>query len=385
MNFYTKQHRYYCGVDLHAKQMYLCILDRDGNKRFHRSIKTEPKAFIAALAPFKDEIAVGVEGMFCWYWLADLCEQHGIPFVLGHAYYMRAVHGAKVKNDKADSEKIAMLLRSGMFPQAYVYPAGMRATRDLMRRRLFTVRKRAELLRHLTMTHQQYNATVPRKSFGYKTNRDGIEDTFVDLAVKRMIQSDSTMINAYTEEVVQLEHFIKQQAVKQHHNGLAISLLQTISGIGNILSLTMLYEIHDIKRFPTVQKFCSYARLVRPERSSDGKTTDGKNKKIGNQHLKWAFSEAAVLMIRNDEQAKKLYERLQRQNPKAKAIAIIAHRLGIAVYFMLQRQEAFDPVKFFNNRATNARSKNASLLEPGSAQDSRTASLTDAVELEAFF
>ncbi len=60
--------------------------------------------------------------MFTWYWLADLCQKEGIPFVLGHALYMKAIHGGKAKNDKIDSKKIAVLLRGGMIPMAYVYP-----------------------------------------------------------------------------------------------------------------------------------------------------------------------------------------------------------------------------------------------------------------------
>jgi transposase len=75
--------------------------------------------------------------------------REGIPFVLGHALYMKAIHGGKTKNDKIDAQKIAVLLRGGMLPQAYVYPAAMRATRDLRRRRTHVMRKRAEWLAHV--------------------------------------------------------------------------------------------------------------------------------------------------------------------------------------------------------------------------------------------
>jgi transposase len=95
--------------------------------------------------------------MFAWYWLADLCSQEHIPFVLGHALYMKAIHGGKTKNDRIDSRKIAGLLRSGMIPQAYVYPAEMRTTRDLLRRRNYIMRKRADLLAHIQNTNSQYD------------------------------------------------------------------------------------------------------------------------------------------------------------------------------------------------------------------------------------
>jgi transposase len=132
MRFYTGQHRYYCGIDLHTKKMYVCILDAEGQIRLHQNIKTDPEALLRILAPFREDIVVAVECMFTWYWIADLCTRENIPFVLGHALYMKAIHGGKAKNDKIDSHKIATLLRGGMLPQAYVYPAPMRASRVTM-------------------------------------------------------------------------------------------------------------------------------------------------------------------------------------------------------------------------------------------------------------
>ena len=150
--FYTNQHQYYCGIDLHARSMYVCIVNHDGEILVHRHMKAAPEPFLKAVAPYRDGLVVAVECLFTWYWLADLCAQEGIPFVLGHALYMKAIHGGKAKHDTIDSQKIAALLRGGMLPQAYVYPAEMRATRDLLRRRTHLMRQRSELLAHV----QQY-------------------------------------------------------------------------------------------------------------------------------------------------------------------------------------------------------------------------------------
>ena len=132
MRFYTQQHKFYCGIDLHARSMYICILDQEGNTLLHKNFKTDPESLLRAIQPYREDIVVAVECMFVWYWLADLCSREGIEFVLGHALYMKAVHGGKVKNDKIDSHKIAGLLRGGMFPMAYVYPETMRATSGLL-------------------------------------------------------------------------------------------------------------------------------------------------------------------------------------------------------------------------------------------------------------
>jgi transposase len=122
MRFYRGQHRLDCGIDLHAKTLYVCILDRDGQVLVHKNLPSNPEAFLEVVAPYRDDLVVAVECIFTWYWLADLCAAEGIPFVLGHALYMKAIHGGKAKNDCIDALKIAMLLRSGMLPQAYVYP-----------------------------------------------------------------------------------------------------------------------------------------------------------------------------------------------------------------------------------------------------------------------
>jgi transposase len=145
MRFYTNQHPFYCGIDLHARSMYVCLGNHAGEVLLHRNMKAAPEPLLKAIAPYREGLVVAVECMFTWYWLADLCAQEGIAFVLGHALYMKAIHGGKAKNDKIDSQKIAVLLRGGMLPQAYVYPAEMRATRDLLRRRIHLTRKRAEL------------------------------------------------------------------------------------------------------------------------------------------------------------------------------------------------------------------------------------------------
>ena len=152
MNFYEGEHKYYCGVDLHARTMYICIINQKGNVLLGKNMATCPKLFIEAIASYREDLVVAVECMFCWYWLADLCEAENIKFVLGHAQYMKAIHGRKVKNDKVDAKKIALLTKAGMLPKAYVYPKEHRSTRDLLRRRMKLMRERAELLAHIQNT-----------------------------------------------------------------------------------------------------------------------------------------------------------------------------------------------------------------------------------------
>lgn len=347
MRFYTEQHRYYCGIDLHSKEMYVCVVDGAGVIQVHRNIKSNPEEFLAIIKPYREDVVVAVECIFTWYWLADLCHRENIPFVLGHALYMKAIHGGKTKSDKIDSEKIARLLKGGMLPQAHAYPSEKRGIRDLLRRRLFFVRKRAELMARVQMTHQQYNLTPPGVKIMHDKYRIGMEDAFLDPATKLAVKADSFIIGQYTTLIEQLERQAQKLARVETENKLLLALLQTIPGIGPVLSRTILFEVGDISRFPTVQKFCSYARLVKPSHSSAGKKVPhGGGRKIGNPHLRWAFAEAVIIFLRDDSVGKALMEKLLKKYTKSKAMSVLSHKIARACYFMMLRREPFCHERF---------------------------------------
>ena len=344
MNFYTQQHKHYCGIDLHARAMDVCLLDQHGTKLVHKNLPTTPEAFLRVIAPYREDLVVGVECMFTWYWLADLCSQEGIAFVLGHALYMKAIHGGKAKNDKIDAQKIAVLLRGGMMPQAYVYPTEMRATRDLLRRRCHLARKRAELLAHIHNTNSQYNLPEIGKRLANKANREDVAEHFPDPSVRKTIEVDVSLIAHYDQLLGEVELYLTRSAKTDDVQTFA--RLQSVPGIGQILALVILYEIQDITRFPRVQDFVSYCRLVKCAKESNGKRLGTSGKKIGNVHLRWAFAEAAVLFIRQSQPGKAYFAKLEHKHGKAKALTVLAHKLGRAVYYMLTREQAFDLNRF---------------------------------------
>ena len=345
MRFYKSTHQFYAGVDLHTRAMYVCVLDQDGEKLVHRNIKAEPEPFLRLLAAYRQDVVVAAECTFSWYWLADLCAEEAIPFVLGHALYMKAIHGGKVKNDKVDSEKIAGLLRGGLLPQAYVYPARMRGTRDLLRRRTYIVRKRAEALAHIQNTNSQYNLPPLPGRISSKINRIGVPERFEEPAVRWNVTADVELIDHYDGLIRRLELYLARSA--KVHDASMFYRLRSVPGIGKVLALVMMYEIHDIARFPRVQDFISYARLVKCSKESAGKKCGYGGRKIGNAHLKWAFSEATCLFMREREKAKAFVEKRQRKHGKGKAMSILAARLARSIYAMLKRGESFDEERFF--------------------------------------
>ncbi len=353
MRVYTHQHRFYCGIDRHARSMHLCILDPAGQVVLDKDMAARPEAFLKAIAPFRPDLVVGAECMYAWYWLADLCTQEKVPFALGHALYMKRIYGAKAKNDKIDAGKIARLLKGGNFPLAYVYPKGRRETRDLLRRRTYLVRQRSGLFTHLQILNGQYNLPPFPKKLSFAANRAelNIAERFADASVQQSAAVDLAIIDALDEQVSALELYLTRTAkvddVQTYHR------LQTIPGVGKVLALVLLYEIHDIRRFGSEGQFLSYARLVRCAHESAGKHLGSGGKKIGNAQLRWAFAEAACWFLRCSERAKKWKEKQLKKRSEGRVLAILAARLARAVYHLWRKGQAFDEARFWEGQAAH--------------------------------
>mgnify|MGYP001816263660 CR=1 FL=1 len=195
--------------------MYLCIIDQEGTVLVHRNMPTERGALLRAIASYREDLVIAVECMFTWYWIADLCEELDIPFVLGHALYMRAIHGGKTKNDKIDSQKIAAMLRGGMFPIAFAYPQAMRSTRDLLRRRNYFMHLQSELLTHIQNTRSQYNLPAFEKRISRVSNRADVAEHFPDPMVRASVEADIQMLDGLHQRLLKIEQIVLEQA-RQH-------------------------------------------------------------------------------------------------------------------------------------------------------------------------
>jgi transposase len=225
---------------------------------------------------------------------------------------------------------------------AYVYPRAKRETRDLLRRRCFFVQQRSQLTAHIVNTNSQYNLPPLTAKLCYAGNRsDDLAQRFQHASTQQSILADLRLIDAYDEQIDEVERTVLKTA--RIDNPVTLQLLRTVPGIGKILSLVLLYEIDAIARFPEVGNFLSYSRLVRCEHESGGKKKKSSGgKKIGNAHLKWAFGEAACLMLRALPEAKKWLQRQERKRGKKKALSVLEAKIGRAVYQMWRKQQPFD-------------------------------------------
>src|ERR1700690_2248427 len=276
--------------------------------------------------------------------MADACQAAGIHFVLAHALYVKAIHGGKNKNDRIDSENLTRLLRTNLIPPAYVYPAEKRPLRALLRQRILYVWRRSELLARIQSHQLAHNRPTLRQT---RPNREPWEQQLLaqeDNPIRQLaLQKDLALIGHYDTQIAlleaQLQKLTKTTAPRDY------TLLQTVPGIGEHLGLTLLYEIGDIARFPTVKDFLSYCRLVKGTVASAGKLKGLRGAQLGNAYLRWAFGEAAVIAKRDPVVIGPLAQRLvaRMNGNKFKANTVLAIKLARAVYFMLKSHTVFDP------------------------------------------
>jgi len=342
MKYYTSTTKFNCGIDLHTKQMYICVMDREGNILVHKNIRGNDFAFFLKLvAPYVHDLTVVCECCYNWYWLADACMDADIEFVLAHALYLKHIHGGKNKNDKLDSEKLAHLLRTNLIPPSYVYPRERRPMRGLLRQRMSYVWERSTLLGHLQMNQQSEGIDpVPKGGHNRDVWEERVLEQYTDPLHALAVKCDMELIRSYDRRIEIIDQRLADLARRVH--GRDYGLIKTVPGIGRILALTILFEVDRIDRFPTVKDFCSYSRLVKGSVASAGKVKGLCGGKMGNAYLRWAFGQAAVICKRNHPLLTPYAEKLVSKHGKFKGNAILANKLGRAVYFMLQKGTAFD-------------------------------------------
>ena len=309
--------------------MYVCVLNQAGEVLRHRDMQAAPGPFLKALASYREDLVVCVACLFTGYWLADRCTHEGMPFVLGHALSMKALHGGKATNDRIDAHNIAVLWRGGMLPQASVSPAGMRATRDRLRRRLPLTRTRAEWLAPSQQTHRPYHRPEIGKQLADQANRDGVAARFPESAVQQRSDWDLTLIDADDRWLTALE--LDRVRTATAHAAQTFDRRRAIPGVGTILARVLLSEIHAMHRLPRVQACVSSGRLGKCAKESAGQRDGTAGQQLGHADLTWAVSEAAGLCLRNHPAGQKSRARLGKQQGQGQAFTVLAPTRARAV------------------------------------------------------
>lgn len=334
----------YAGIDLHSSNSYIGIIDEQDRRHFSKRVPNSLTHILMALEPFKKDLeAVVVESTYNWYWLVDGLQEEGYKVHLANPSAIKQYEGLKHTDDKWDSFWLAHMKRLNILPEGYIYPKEERPIRDILRRRLLFVRQRtAQILSLQSAIARNLSVKMSGRAIK-KLKGEDAEGLFDSPFLVLTAKSNIAVIQSLTKTIKAIENAVKSQAKLRKE----FQLLKTISGIGDILSLTIMLEVGDIGRFPKVGNYSSYCRCVKSEKLSNKKKKGENNKKNGNRYLSWAYVEAANFAIRFSPEAQKFYQRKMAKTNKIVAIKALSNKLARASYYIMRDQVAYDPGKLF--------------------------------------
>ena len=330
----------YTGFDLHSSNTYVGIIDEDGKRVWKKKLRNDPSLILAALTPFKEDIAgVVVESTFNWYWAVDLLVEEGYVVHLANPSRIQQYSGLKHGDDEHDAFWLAEMLRLKILPEGYIYPKEQRPLRDLLRKR-----------GHLVLIQSLQNILARNMGSKMNTNRmkalrtDHVTPLLAgndDLSLAGKVSKDA--IDALTRQIKAIEVVVEKKMVIRR----PYDLLLSMPGVGRVLALTIMMETGPIERFPKVGNYVSYCRKVPAARFSNEKKKGAGNRKNGNKYLSWAYAEAAELARRFDPEARAYYDRKRSRTNAPVAYNALANKLSRAAYYIMRDRVLFMPERMF--------------------------------------
>jgi len=334
----------YAGIDLHASNSYLGIIDNNDNRLFGKRLPNQLDTIRSALRPFGKSLnGVVVESTYNWYWLVDGLQSAGFKVHLANPSAIKQYEGLKHTDDQWDAFWLAHMLKLGILPEGYIYPRQHRPIRDLLRRRLLFVRQRsAQILSLQSMVTRNLGINI-RSNEIKKMKEASVRDLFDDPDLAFTAVTNVSTINFLKTKIRDIEKRILAKTKLSPQ----FVILTTIPGVGNILALTIMLEADNIGRFAKAGNYSSYCRCVKSEKTSNNKKKGEGNRKNGNKYLSWAYVEAAHFAARYCPEAKRFYERKKAKTNGAVATKALANKLARASYYMMRDQVPFDKDKLF--------------------------------------
>jgi transposase len=335
---------HYVGIDLHADNNYIAIIDHDNKRVFKKKTKNDLRLVRQALKPYRDQIqGIVVESTYNWYWLVDGLFEEGYTLHLANPTAIKQYSGLKHSDDVTDAFHLANLLRLGILPTGYIYPKEERPIRDLLRKRMQLVHQRTLQIQSFQNLVSRNLGTSMKGTAVKKLSEEDVEHLFHDKHLQVAGKVSIATILFLAEKIKQLEKTIHTVAkLKDEYR-----LLMTVPGIQKILALTIMYETGPIERFAKVGNYASYCRCVGSRRLSNDKVKGKGNRKNGNKHLCWAYVEAAHHALWHYEYVKRYYQKKMAKTNMIVARKTIAHKLARACYYIIRDQKEFDSTRVF--------------------------------------
>lgn len=336
--------KYYAGIDLHSSNNYIGIIDETDKRVIGKRINNDLPGVLTVLEPFKSNLdGVVVESTYNWYWLVDGLQNQGYQVHLANPSAVKQYEGLKYTDDRWDSFWLAHMKRLNILPEGYIYPKEQRAVRDLLRRRVLFVQQRtSQILSLQSMIARNLGVRISAREMDKLTDED--IDRMLEANQAFMARNQLNTIDFFNKTILNIE----KQVLAQVKPKKEFSLLQTISGIGKILALTITLEVGDISRFKKVGRYSSYCRCVKSEKTSNNKKKGENNKKNGNKFLSWAYVEAANFARRYSQEARRFFQKKEAKRNTIVATKALSNKLCRASYYIMRDQVPYDESRLFS-------------------------------------
>jgi len=334
----------YAGIDLHSNNSVVTVLDEQDRTVFAKRLANDLTAIIAALRSCAGTVrGVAVESTYNWYWLVDGLQDAGFTVHLVNTAAVKQYDGLKHGGDFSDARHLAHLLRLGILPTGYIYPREQRAVRDLLRKRSQLVRQRSTQILSIGNLVARNLGTHAGGNEIKRWQREHVDAMPLLDEQKQALMANLAVMRCLDSQIDALERSILAKAKLRED----YQALKTVSGIGEVLALTIALETGEVGRFDSPGHFASYARTVDSRRESNGKKKGEGNAKCGNKHLAWAFIEAAHFAVRYDAAIKRWYQKKCANGLAVVAIKAVAHKLARACWHVMKDGKPFDVARAF--------------------------------------
>ena len=334
----------YGAIDLHSTNNVTVVIDEQDRVVYQKRLPNDLALILNELSVYQAELqGIVVESTYNWYWLVDGLMEQGYKVHLANTAAIQQYEGLKYTDDNSDARWLAHLLRLGVLPEGYIYPRADRPVRDLLRKRSQMVRQRTTNLLSIQnlLTRNTGSSLNANRVKGLDVQR--VDELLPDGDLALAVKANLSVMSSADEQTKILERTVIERVQLRPQ----FCFLKTVPGIGKILSLTIMLETGDIRRFASVGNYASYCRCVGSQKISNSKKKGKGNTKNGNKYLAWAFVEAAHFAIQFNSKIKSFYQRKKAKTKGVVAIKAVAHKLCRASYYIMRDRVPFNITKAF--------------------------------------
>jgi len=328
---------YYIGLDIHKRIIAYCVKAIDGHLIDQGKIGADRQSLEQWVKGLPGPWIGAMEATMFTGWVYDFLKPHAIALKVAHPAMLMAITAAKKKNDRADAEKIADLLRVNLLPECHMLSEEIRELRRILRYRNHIVRTAVKMQNKISGLLMEVGVTYSKKRLhGKKYFHELIERVDeIPPSVKELLQLSRSSYEMFRSFQKCLVETLRSDSLIRDR----VHRLMTIPGVGEITALTWVLEIGDPDRFSSIRKAVSYCGLCSAQKESAGKEQRGPISKKRNKHLQTMLIEAAKLAPHWNEQLVIVHERELKKGNRNRATLAVARRL-VAYMLAVDRKRA---------------------------------------------